>query len=148
MKTEIRKACENDCEEIAAVCCGALGYECTAEEVKQRLTEADEDREAVFAAVCDGSTIGFIHVEKYVTLYCEPLANILGLAVSPDYQRKGAGAALLNEAERWARENGASGVRLNSGAQRTQAHDFYRAQGYSSEKKQLRFMKTFATEGR
>ena len=46
-------------------------------------------------------------------------------------------------AERWAKEMGAAGVRLNSGAGRTEAHAFYRHIGYTSEKQQLRFLKEF-----
>ena len=49
----------------------------------------------------------------------------------------------MKAAEDWARENGAVGVRLNSGGQRKEAHAFYRAVGYHSEKEQLRFLKMF-----
>lgn len=39
------------------------------------------------------------------------------------------------------RETGASGVRLVSGASRTEAHTFYRRMGYGGEKPQLNFKK-------
>lgn len=52
--------------------------------------------------------------------------------------------ARLSDAEAWARETGACGVRLNSGMTRTGAHDFYRRNGYTGEKAQMRFIKTLA----
>lgn len=53
----------------------------------------------------------------------------------------GAGRLLLEAAESWAKEIGAAGVRLSSGASRSGAHEFYRRMGYDSEKLQIRFMK-------
>lgn len=49
----------------------------------------------------------------------------------------------MEAAENWAKEIGAKGVRLNSGASRTEAHAFYRHIGYTSEKQQIRFLKEF-----
>lgn len=69
------------------------------------------------------------------------MVNILGLAVSADYRRKGIGKALLNHTEDWARKSGINYVRLNSGITRKEAHNFYRAMGYDNEKVQIRFMK-------
>ena len=45
------------------------------------------------------------------------------------------------EAEKWAKSIEAVGVRLNSGALRNGAHEFYRAIGYNLEKEQIRFLK-------
>lgn len=84
---------------------------------------------------------GVIHVEKYNVLYFPTMANILGIAVAANFRRQGIGSALLKRAEEWARENGAFSMRLNSGESRKQAHEFYRAQGYTDDKKQLRFIK-------
>ena len=50
-------------------------------------------------------------------------------------------AVFVAEAEEWARKNGACSMRLNSGESRKQAHEFYCAQGYTDDKKQLRFIK-------
>ena len=69
------------------------------------------------------------------------MANILGLAVRQDTQHQGIGRRLMTVAESWAKEQGISTMRLNSGAGRTGAHAFYRAMGYSESKEQLRFIK-------
>lgn len=49
----------------------------------------------------------------------------------------------MEAAENWAKEIGATGVRLNSGADRTNAHAFYRNIGYEVKKQQIRFLKEF-----
>lgn len=139
----IRKACIDDCAAIAEISRSDLGYDCTAEFVRAKLQKQDTSRETVFVAVCENEVIGYVHIEKYDTLYSAPLANILGLAVSADNRRNGAGTMLMDAAEVWAKDIGAAGVRLNSGASRLGAHEFYRARGYNSEKQQIRFIKSF-----
>lgn len=141
MLIEVRRAVYSDCAAIAEICTRDLGYECGAELISRKLSALDPDKNAVFCAVADSAVIGFIHAEKYDTLYTETFVNILGLAVRSEYHRHGAGRLLLREAEKWAAMIGAYGVRLNSGGARTEAHKFYRSQGYSSEKVQLRFLK-------
>ena len=136
----VRPAKIEDAAAIAEICCDSLGYDCTAELVKKKLKMLDLSREAVFVAEED-KVIGFVHVEKYDVLYMDTLANILGLAVLAEYRRRGAATLLMNAAEEWAKENGAIGVRLNSGGTRTGAHEFYRSIGYDSEKTQIRFLK-------
>lgn len=143
MSIAIRYANTDDAEAIALICSEDLGYSCSDTLVKTKLSGVDKSREAVFAAESEGKVIGYVHVERYDTLYMETLANILGLAVRNDSRRLGAGRMLMAAAEDWARENGAVGVRLNSGGQRKEAHAFYRAVGYLSEKEQLRFLKMF-----
>lgn len=142
---KIRQATTSDIPAMNELFRKDLGYaECTLEIVEKQFAGLDNSREAVFVAEAedDSSHIaGVIHVEKYNVLYFPTMANILGIAVSADFRRQGIGSALLKRAEEWARENGASSMRLNSGESRKQAHEFYRAQGYIDDKKQLRFIK-------
>ena len=49
----------------------------------------------------------------------------------------------MEAAENWAKEIGATGVWLNSGADRTTAHAFYRHIGYEAKKQMIRFLKKF-----
>ena len=67
----------------------------------------------------------------------------MGIAVSRKYKRKGIGRALLQQVEHWARETGASGIRLVSGATRTDAHAFYRRCGFEGNKEQINLKKMF-----
>ena len=144
-KVKIRQAIASDIPAMNELFRKDLGYaECRLEIVEKQFAGLDNSREAVFVAEAgdvSGHIAGVIHVEKYNVLYFPPMANILGLAVAADFRRQGIGSALLKRAEVWARENGASSMRLNSGESRKQAHEFYRAQGYTDDKKQLRFIK-------
>lgn len=138
---KIRKAEPRDADAICTICSNDLGYPCEASFVKRKIESLCDSREAAYVAVASGSTVGYIHVEKYDTLYFETMANILGLAVLSKYQHQGIGKKLIGAAENWAAENGIQGMRLNSGISRTAAHAFYRHLGYGSEKEQLRFIK-------
>ncbi len=71
------------------------------------------------------------------------MKNIMGIAVNKDYQHRGIGSALLRQVEQWARQTGAAGVRLVSGATRIGAHAFYHQCGYAGDKAQLNLKKMF-----
>ena len=139
----IRPAVTEDYKDIAELCGTSLGYSCDEALVKYRLSTLDRSREAVFAAQSETKVIGFVHAEKYEVLYFDTLANVLGIAVSDEYRRKGAGRMLMQAVEDWAHDIGAAGIRLNSGGSRKDAHEFYRAIGFDNEKTQIRFNKIF-----
>ncbi len=137
----VRPVTCDDAADVCRICCDDLGYQCDKYLVKERIDQLNTEREAVFVAEFEGTVVGYIHVEKYCTLYFETMANILGLAVSGKCRKKGVGRALVNEAEKWANENEISLMRLNSGVSRSGAREFYKRLGYGSEKEQLRFVK-------
>lgn len=137
----IREAKITDYVELQKLSFEDLGYECDAELVKTRLENLDYNNECVFVADVNGKVVGYVHVIKFNTLYYKSMANIQGMVVSKEYQRKGYGKELMNAAENWARERNIEMVRLNSGFVRPEAHEFYRAIGYNNEKEQIRFMK-------
>ena len=144
MRYEIRPARETDAAGIAALSTNELGYQTTAEQVREKLAALlHSGRDRILVAVADGQVVGYIHANTYETLYFPPLKNLMGLAVSAAYRRKGIGTGLLDAIETWARETGAAGVRLNSGSTRLEAHEFYRSRGYGAEKQQLRLIKFF-----
>ena len=137
----IREATIEDAFAICNISCADLGYDCSCDFVSTRISNLDKGREKVFVAEVNGIVAGYIHAEKYQTLYFEPMINILGLAVSSEFRRRGIGRMLLKRAEHWANEVGIHKIRLNSGASRKEAHLFYRAMGYNNEKGQIRFIK-------
>ncbi len=65
---------------------------------------------------------------------CRPILIIENVAVLPEYQQKGVGKAMFQEIERWGREMDCHYAILVSGMQRTGAHKFYAALGYSEVK--------------
>lgn len=138
---QIRKISSADADAVSAICSGEMGYPCQAASVADKIRQLDPKREAVFVALANDTAVGFVHVEKYDVLYFETMANILGLAVSAQYQRQGIGKRLIHAAEEWAAAHSIKAMRLNSGMTRTDAHGFYRHLGYDSEKEQIRFVK-------
>ena len=143
---KIRRATTEDAGAVCEICSEDLGYPCEESFVKEKIEKLDDDREAVYVAVVNDTVAGYVHVEKYDTLYFETMANLLGLAVKDEYRHKGIGKELVLAAEAWAAQNGIKTMRLNSGASRTDAHDFYRHLGYDLEKEQIRFMKRLNCE--
>ena len=143
MPVEIRPALETDYSAIAKIGREAMGYEESTDGLVQiNLRKAlQKDDECVFVAVCGEEIAGFIHAELYELLYYPAMVNILGLAVSEEYRRLGAGTKLLAAAEAWAKAHGVDAIRLNSGITRKNAHDFYRRNGFADEKEQKRFLK-------
>ena len=137
----IREAKITDYLDIQKLSFEDLGYECDAELVKSRLENLDQTNECVFVAEVNGEVVGYVHIIKFNTLYYKSMANIQGMVVAKEHQRKGYGKELMKAAETWARDKNIEMVRLNSGFVRPEAHKFYRSIGYNNEKEQIRFMK-------
>jgi GNAT superfamily N-acetyltransferase len=96
------------------------------------LREAIESRDAVVLVATrrDGEIIGLC--TAYYTIHAirfGPRAWVEELAVHPDWRSRGIGAQLLTTAKDWARERGASHLKLDSSMARTDAHRFYEREG-------------------
>ena len=119
-----------------------MGYDYPEESTAEKLQKLLASRsDAIFVALVDGEVAGYVHANDYDVLYAPHMKNIMGIAVSGRFRKKGIGRALLDEVENWARETGASCVRLVSGSTRIGAHEFYRRCGYHQDKLQLNFKK-------
>ncbi|MEN1940117.1 GNAT family N-acetyltransferase [Luteimonas sp. MJ246] len=137
---DLRCASSIDADDVAALLC-ELGYPCdTADAARRIAVISGDDRQALVVARCGGMVTGLVALDF---MYYLPLdtttCRITALVVSPDVQGRGLGRQLLREAERRARAAGAARVELASGSQRTDAHAFYRACGFSDGT--LRFIK-------
>ena len=144
MSYVIRKATVHDAEAIHKLNCDEMGYDYPVLKTEEKLTSLlASTKDVVYVATVNDTVIGYIHANDYDLLYAPHMKNIMGIAVDSSYKRNGIGKALLHQVESWARQTGASGIRLVSGAERTDAHDFYRKYGYSGDKKQLNLKKMF-----
>ena len=140
----VREAAEEDCEAIFCLNRDALGYDFDLESTRRRLALVlIKEGHKVFVAEQNGEVVGYVHAHDYDLIYSEPMKNILGIAVFESARRQGVGAKLLRAVEEWAKATGAAGVRLVSGYNRTGAHRFYEALGYSNRKDQKNFVKYF-----
>ena len=98
----------------------------------KELLSSNHDK--IYVAVTDGKVVGYVHANDYNLIYAPAMKNIMGIAVAGKYKRMGIGKALLAAVENWAKDDGASGVRLVSGAMRKEAHVFCERCGYDGER--------------
>ena len=139
----IRPATQADSSAIAALYT-AVGYPATAAEMSARLSRVITDpAHGVLVAelTADRTVAGAVHVAIYPILDSDDAAQIIGLAVAAPQQRQGLGRALLERAERWARERHCRAVHLRTNILRTDSHSFYARLGYTNAKTQFVFQK-------
>jgi GNAT superfamily N-acetyltransferase len=125
-----------------------LGYDASSHDVAGRLARllARSDQRFIVAED-DGRLLGWVHVEQAEDVGFGRFAVIVGLVVERARRRQGIGAALMAEAESWARQQGCSVMRLRSSATRTPAHRFYAGLGYTQVKTQYSFAKPLDASG-
>jgi GNAT superfamily N-acetyltransferase len=117
-----------------------LGYPSTPEQVAERMATMSADYYHTLVAEVDGRVVGFIGIIVLpVYEYSIPVGWILALSVAEGHRRKGIGKALIAAAEDDLRSRGIEDVRLHSGLQRDDAHEFYTRLGY--DKTGYRFKK-------
>ncbi|MBQ7962368.1 MAG: GNAT family N-acetyltransferase [Clostridia bacterium] len=140
----IREAVLSDTQDIYHINKTSLGYDYDFDKQKSKIEVVLNDKtQVIYVAECDNKVVGYIHLVNYDVIYADNFKNCLGLAVDIEYKRNGIGSALLNQAEIWAKENGAVGIRLCSGVEREKAHQFYQSQGYEVTKLQKNIKKIF-----
>lgn len=135
----IRAVRPDDAEAVAALF-GQLGYPSTAGEVRGRLIERGGDAVRALVAEHEGRVSGIVVVNLIAPLHVAGRwAMVSALVTDAAVRGAGIGAALLDEAERYAREQGCSRVELSSSESRTRAHAFYLRHGFEEVRK--RFVK-------
>jgi len=87
---------------------------------------------AVFVAELDGTIVGRLSVARDPHPASEHVAD-LGLMVARDFRRRGAGRALMEEAERWARAVGVRKLELHVFPHNAPALALYERLGYARE---------------
>ena len=79
-----------------------LGYEYPVNEVKEKLSSILKDKDHRIILAINPTTdevIGYIHVQKYQTLYFDDLLNILGMVIDEAWRNKGIGSALIKKTD-------------------------------------------------
>ncbi|CAH1850003.1 GNAT family N-acetyltransferase [Convivina intestini] len=141
----IRPAEKHDSQALWQLNRHEMGYQYSLDKSQNRLAELLEDaKHHLILVAIDPKTqqlLGYIHAEYYATLYAELKFNLLGLAVDQNYQRQGIGTALINDLIKIGKTQGIDAIRLNSGSERTSAHQFYQALGFRLVKTQKSFLK-------
>lgn len=138
----IRKVEMRDVSDITRLA-GVLGYPISESIVKNNMSRILNDEKQEFLVFDNGNqVVGFIEAETYDAVYSkEIMFNVLGLVVDAQEQGQGIGAQLLSALEENAKARGINVIRLNSGVQRHEAHQFYEHQVYTSNHSHKRFLK-------
>jgi len=138
----VRPAQPCDCEAMADLA-GQLGYECTGEEIRKRLSDMqDANHYAIFVAeLVEGQVGGWIGAFLFRSVETAACAEINGLVVDQRIRCRGIGKTLLDAAEEWARSIGCNVILVRSNVMRDRAHQFYTNNGYAHVKKQKEFRK-------
>ena len=146
MDLTLRPARPEDAAALSKLNREEMGYDYSEEKTTEHLNALLEDpTHCILVAQAGGEVVGYLHLEWYQLLYADPMVNVMGIAVAAACRRQGVGKALLTAGEAWAREQGASAVRLVSGETRKGAHAFYQSLGYEGNKLQRNFKKYLGT---
>ena len=139
----VRVARMDDAGSIAGLS-GQLGYPSSVARVRQRLRNllADGGHAIWVAENGAGAIAGWIHVFVKQLLESDREIEIGGLVVDQIFRGQGAGKALVERAERWARSRRLKSVYVRSNVVRKEAHIFYQKLGYKIIKTQTAFRKT------
>ncbi|MBP2100620.1 GNAT family N-acetyltransferase [Enterococcus rivorum] len=139
---KIREAKQEDIREIAILNQEELNYDYPIIDAEAQLLKIlSSPNNQLFVAEIDDKIVGYVQASEYISTYFSPAVNIVGLAVSKKSQGKGVGRALMLQAENWAKTIDATFIRLSSGEERTEAHQFYQKIGYEKIKNHATFKK-------
>jgi GNAT superfamily N-acetyltransferase len=129
-RMRIRTAGHYDAEAMAGLL-GELGYPTTKGALPERLRALESEGSTVFLAVTDdGAVHGLASVARHATIHADaPVAYITALVTAATARGKGVGRALVDAAERWARQKGCAKLTVTSAEHRADAHAFYPACG-------------------
>ena len=142
MEVYVRKCRVKDYRDISVLNKNEMGYDFPEGDTKGQLKRLLNNKaHKIYVATVEGRVVGYIHANNYDLSYSPHMKNIMGIAVSSNFKKKGIGKMLLRKIEEWAISTGAQGVRLASGATREGAHAFYIACGYHCGKGQKNFVK-------
>jgi GNAT superfamily N-acetyltransferase len=130
-QVNVREAAPGDAEAMARLCV-QLGYPAESREMPARLARLSDDPHArAFVATHDGVVVGLLTVHLRNTLNHEaPIGQITLLVVDEANRSRGAGRALVEAAEAWARSRGTKRITVTTALDRGVAHAFYEKVGY------------------
>jgi len=122
-----------------------LGYPSSEVQLAERIAQVlGREEAAAMVAEDAGNVVAWVHVELRRTLVADQHAQVMALVVDERCRGRGIGAALMAEAERWARKRRANAVRVASRTTREEARRFYERQGYRLTKTSNWFEKELA----
>ncbi|MGG0822827.1 GNAT family N-acetyltransferase [Paenibacillus turicensis] len=128
----IRKCCSNDVQEMLPLM-RQLCYPTTPSVLKEHLSMLDKHpQECSLIAEMDGHVVGTTFLKLYQTHdMAKPVTRITAMIVDEEHRLSGIGKRLLQEAEKWSKEQGSSRLYLSYGEHNSEARAFYERLGYT-----------------
>lgn len=131
----IRTATRNDVPQLSKLM-EQLGYPTTIEGMEHRFNKIESDPSYhTIVAEMNGEIVGMVGLNKGLFYeYDGSYVRSVAFVVDSNYRRRGVGENLIIETERWAKEQEANAIGLNSGnrPERVAAHTFYSKMGYEA----------------
>lgn len=133
---EIRPAQSSDAAALARLT-NELGYSASPAVISARLmTILTSERFELLVAEGESGILGWVVVERRITLEFGERAELTGLVVSAASRRTGIGRDLVAGAEKWAKRRGLESIFVRSDTTRQASHPFYESLGYHRKKTQ------------
>ena len=127
IEVHIRKIIDDDFGKLTELI-KELGYPSSIKNVSERLSRINSSKcYNTLVAEVDRKVVGFIGLCKlYAYEFDGEYVRIIALVVNEQYRGKGIGTKLLESAEKWAIDEGATAITLNSGIDRKKHKSFIR----------------------
>ena len=102
------------------------------------------DESVIFLAIVEGAAVGFTQLYPLFSSVSMKRVWVLNdLFVAPSGRQAGAGRALLDRAERWARETGAKGLTLSTEITNVIAQRLYESAGWTKDDEFVHYHRFF-----
>ena len=142
MNITIRRCMVSDTAPIHNLGMSILGYNFSVEQVEANIRRLiGQPTDLLLVAERGDEVVGFVHATNHDPVYAPPMKSIVALAVKDEFRHQGLGRRLVAAVEDWARETGASGVRVNADVMMSEALTFYKSQGFDYIRTQYNFRK-------
>jgi GNAT superfamily N-acetyltransferase len=130
----VRDATADDAEALARLCT-QLGHPATPEVMPDRVAKLSGDPNAralvaILPSHLDPVALATVHI-RHTLNHSAPLGQLTLLVVDETVRGTGVGRAIVDEAERWARDNGCHRMVVTTALRRADAHAFYEKIGYT-----------------
>jgi len=131
----IRGATMQDAPALAELA-GELGYPSSTAEMQSRLKVLLSSAHHNVTVAEQNKVVGWAHTALIQSLESDLYAEMKGLVVTASLRGSGVGSRLVENAERWARNQGCRKMRVRTNVVRRVAVDFYSGRGYALNKRQ------------
>ena len=128
MEVYVRKCRVKDYRDISVLNKNEMGYDFPEGDTKGQLKRLLNNKaHKIYVATVEGRVVGYIHANNYDLSYSPHMKNIMGIAVSSNFKKKGIGKMIMLEIIKRLKKRGIDWIGLIS---TPGSEDFYRTIGF------------------